>query len=36
MIQPFLDGSEKTLKSTLELLEHFSHISDLKVNFDKT
>ena len=32
----FLDGSEKTLNSTLEMLEHFSHISGLKVNFDKT
>ena len=37
MIQPFfLDGSEKTLNSTLELHEHFSHISGFKVNFDKT
>ena len=32
----FLDGSEKTPNSTLERLEHFSHISGLKVNFDKT
>ena len=32
----FLDDSEKSIKSTLELLEKFSHISGLKVNFDKT
>ena len=32
----FLDGSEKSIKNTLQLLEKFSHISGLKVNFDKT
>ena len=32
----FLDDSEKSIKSTLELQEKFSHIFGLKVNFDKT
>ena len=37
MTRPFfLDGSEKSLKNTLQLLENFSHISGLKVNVDKT
>ena len=36
MYTPFLEGSDKTPSSILELLEHFSHISGLKVNFDKT
>ena len=36
MTQHFLDGSEKSIKSTIELLEKFSHISGLKVNFDET
>ena len=31
-----LDGSQKTLNSTLDLLHRFSHISDLEINFDKT
>ena len=36
MYTPFLEGSDKTPSSILELLEYFSHISGLKVNFDKT
>ena len=32
----FLDGSDKSLRNTLKLLEEFSHISGLKVNFEKT
>ena len=31
-----LDGSQKTMNSTLDLLRRFSHISDLEINFDKT
>ena len=32
----FLDGSEKSLKKTLDLLEQFSKYSGLTPNFDKT
>ena len=32
----FLDCLDKSLRNTLKLLEEFSHISGLKVNFEKT